>query len=166
MAYSGSASNPGGAAGPKAHVYDLVSGDLASYIEQMSAALADGMMDNGHPPFSARLTRQQQEDFYYDKYADLIYTADNQPNEKGREALIDQFGPDAFAEIVRIVLRRRRREAAVQSPLLGYPDYADQLAGQENLDIPPDAPVAGGPQIPTSGPLETPIVPPPTGVTP
>lgn len=128
-----------------AHLYDLVASDIANHVEHMATQLAEAMMEHGRAPFAAKLTRQEQEDIYYDKYADYVYNPDGTVNEGGRARLEKAFDADAVAEIYRIVIRRRRREhAAAGAPLYDYPQFADSPptpldAG--SLAAPPPAPM-------------------------
>ena len=133
---------------PDSHVFDRVSGRLATYVEQMSQRLADALTDNGRAPFARKLTRAEQEKFYVDEYGKYVYTEDGMPNDEGRKALLDAFGPDAFAEIVRLVLRDRELDRrAVALPDENF-DLDEPGVYEEPLPYPVDeeeipAPPAG-----------------------
>ena len=143
---------------PSEHPFDQVATDIASYIEHMSDQLAAMMREGGRSPFAAALSRQQQEQYYVDEYGPLVYHPDGSPNERGRDALEAAFGPDGFAEIVRVVLRHRRgEEAALGAPLMSYPLFADQgtpLPGYVPVPRPPLPPAR--PQA-LQPPLQTPL---------
>lgn len=154
--------SPGPASPDHQHVYDTVADDLASYIERMSDDLAQALQENGRAPFAARLSRAEQEQYYLDRYGDMIFHPDGTPNQDGREAFLKAFGPDAFAEMVRIKLRAMRRQAAVGEPL-DYPLYADQAAPPGQTDLPAPPPIQqGAPGAPGQGvPVPYPNPPPP-----
>lgn len=125
------------------HVYDRAAERIADYIDSMSDKLVATMTDGGsNAPFSAPLTRAEQEAYYVAKYGEYIFTPDGLPNEQGREALLEAFGAEAFATIVRLVIRDRHREAVVaEEPPLAFPLTHDQAGLPE--PPPPDQEVPG-----------------------
>lgn len=145
---------------PGGHPFDQVATDVANYIEHMSDQLAGMMREGGRAPFSVQLSRQQQDEYYVHTYGDLVYNADGSPNEHGRDALEKAFGPDGFAEIVRVVLQARRHQmAAANDPLLSYPLYEDvgtPLPGAAPMPPPPPAPPRPQALQPPTGPAPPP----------
>lgn len=114
------------------HAYDRVADRLAGYVEEMADKLVNAMTADGHAPFAVPLTRAEQEAYYVEKYRDFVYTPEGLPNEQGRDALLEAFGAEAFATIVRLVLREQQRSDALatappvdESPL-SYPVTREQ----------------------------------------
>jgi hypothetical protein len=119
--------------GARPHLYEEVAEDIASYVEQEARNLAEAMAGGGRVPFSAKLTRAEQEQYYVDEYSEHVYNKDGSPNEEGRAYLVKKFGADGFSAIARAVMRARNVLAPLPAgaPALGYPPYSDSAERDE-----------------------------------
>jgi hypothetical protein len=125
----------------------------------MSTQLAAGIMEESRAPFAVMLTRLEQEKYYLEKYGHFVFNEDGTPNEMGRDSLLEAFGPDAFAEIVDVVLRHRTNQEALTAafPPYEYPRYADEEPGTPTPNPPPLPFPSGGMNQPPPDPGTLPL---------
>lgn len=93
------------------HVYEIVSHELAQWLDRMPKVLATAMRGGPHKqgPFKHPATGKQK----YEIYKAKLFEEDGTPNIEGRKELLGRMTPRQYAEVVHIVTRQMRREDGV-----------------------------------------------------
>jgi hypothetical protein len=83
------------------HLLDQVSADIAQWIEDMSDQLVGALTEGGVAPFAANVDNKQKLAYFVAK----VYLPDGSINVAGRNELMQTYGPDGYATIMRTVLK-------------------------------------------------------------
>ena len=81
------------------HPYDEVADDVLGWLQTMERELTDGMLHRGRAPGEAPISEQQKAAFFRRRW----WKPDGTPNEEGRAALMQQYGPDGYVRIAQAV---------------------------------------------------------------
>jgi hypothetical protein len=86
---------------PRQHQFDQISQDLAEWIDSMVKQLTGALTEGGVAPFAANVSQAQKLSYYSSK----VYLPDGSINVAGRSQLMQTYGPEGYASIMRTVLK-------------------------------------------------------------
>lgn len=86
---------------PKTHLLDDVANEVGEWIEAMSTDVVNALTEGGIAPFAANVDNKEKLAYF----SSQVYLPDGSINVDGRNKLMQQYGPDGYAAIMRTVLK-------------------------------------------------------------
>ncbi len=77
------------------HLWDLVADELTDWLDVTAQRAADEIMRGGQAPFAAKATDKARRDYFQAQF----FLPDGQPNEQGRQAMLDRHGVGGYTRI-------------------------------------------------------------------
>lgn len=108
----------------KQHLYDQVSSELATWLDNTAGHLTSAMYDGNRAPFAAPINKRQQMEYY----TKAFFNPDGTPNVPGRNAEMERLGVQGYTTAMQQVLSARG-QGAIGAPPATAP-MVDPMAPQ------------------------------------
>jgi hypothetical protein len=86
---------------PRQHLLDDIASEVGEWIESMSTDVVNALTEGGIAPFAANVDDKEKLSYF----SSQVYLPDGSINVDGRNKLMQQYGPDGYAAIMRTVLK-------------------------------------------------------------
>lgn len=137
---------------PKTHLLDDVANEVGEWIEAMSTDVVNALTEGGIAPFAANVDNSEKLAYF----SSQVYLPDGSINVDGRNKLMQQYGPDGYANIMRSVLKSMGGMPPIPAGAFSAPG-ASALPGPNTSGAAPSLPTAPAPPLPTDGSALPPI---------